>query len=102
MTTETFAGRTVLITGGGHGIGAVTAAQFAAAGAHVILGCFRDRAAAEATLKTLPVNRAEIIQADVRDREAVHDMFDTVRARHGRLDILVNNAAPAFSVPSRT
>ncbi|MHA6757143.1 SDR family NAD(P)-dependent oxidoreductase [Streptacidiphilus sp. PAMC 29251] len=99
MTNQTFTDKVVLITGGGHGIGAVTAAQFAAAGAHVVLGCFRDPAAAEATLKTLPEHSAEIIQADVRDREAVHDMFATVRARHGRLDILVNNAASGVFRP---
>ncbi|MEE1737873.1 SDR family oxidoreductase [Streptomyces sp. BE147] len=88
-----FAGRTVLITGSGHGIGAAMAADFVAEGAYVVINCFRDPEFAAATLSSLPGGSAEVIQADVRDQAWVRRMFATVAERHGSLDVLVNNAA---------
>jgi 3-oxoacyl-[acyl-carrier protein] reductase len=77
-----------LVTGAGAGIGAAIARRFRAEGATVVVndldGARAERVAAE--LGGIP------IAADVADPDAVGRMFDDVRARHGRLDVLVNNA----------
>ncbi|POX58234.1 beta-ketoacyl-ACP reductase [Streptomyces sp. Ru62] len=88
--TPSLEGRTALVTGGAGGIGRAVAATLAALGARVAVnhlpgaepgpdgeelpeGCFR-------------------VAADVRDRQQVTGMFETVARRFGRLDVLVNNA----------
>ena len=72
-----------IVTGAAQGIGAATCAKFAAKGA-IVIGCDR---------------RAEMLSdayerhaVDVTDRVAVDMMVTAVLARHGRIDVLVNNA----------
>jgi len=67
-----FSDRVVLVTGGTRGIGAAIAKQFAGNGAQVVA-----------------IGRAD---ADVRDPEQVDRLITTVVERHGRLDVVVNNA----------
>ncbi len=71
-----------LVTGGGSGIGAATAARLRAAGAHVII--------ADANPATSPD-----VVADVADTASVDALFDQIRARLGGLDLLVNNVGVA-------
>jgi NAD(P)-dependent dehydrogenase (short-subunit alcohol dehydrogenase family) len=73
-----FSGRTVLVSGGTSGIGAVLAAAFAEAGARVI-AAGRDAA---------PASRVEAVELDVRDQRGI----DALLARVDRLDVLVNAA----------
>jgi len=75
-----------VITGGGAGIGAATAAIFVREGASVLL-LDQDETALKRTARKL--KRAEIVAVDVADTRAV---AKAVKA-FGRLDILVNNAA---------
>lgn len=75
-------GRVVLVTGGVRGVGAGISAVFAGQGA-VVITCARR------AVDGLPY---EFHGCDVRDPEAVGAMVDTVVERHGRLDVLVNNA----------
>jgi len=82
-----------LVTGATRGIGYETVRQLASAGVHVLLAG-RDRArAVEAALKLqaegLPV---EAIVLDVTDSASVAAAAVEVERRHGRLDILINNA----------
>jgi NAD(P)-dependent dehydrogenase (short-subunit alcohol dehydrogenase family) len=93
------AGRHALITGGGRGIGAAIATALAAEGAHVtLLG--RDRGVLEAHAATLPPGAgAHAVVADVADAAAVGAAFAAARQRHGQVEILVNNAGIAVSVP---
>lgn len=81
-------GRVILVTGASAGIGRVTAERLARAGATVI-GCARDpaRLAAVATAAGI-----ETEVCDVTDRDARAVLVDGVLARHGRIDVLVNNA----------
>ncbi|MFJ3906390.1 SDR family oxidoreductase [Streptomyces sp. NPDC090025] len=93
--TDTFADQVVLVTGGGRGIGRHITQAFAREGAHVIVNCFRDPDSAQRTVNEVldGGGTAHLLPGDVADRTAVTAMFDKITKSHGRLDILVNNAA---------
>jgi ketoreductase RED2 len=85
-----FAGQTVLITGSSSGIGATTARRFADLGATVVVNSSTSVEAGQAVADALP--GASYVQADVADTEQATRLIDQVVDRHGRLDVLVNNA----------
>lgn len=86
-----FEGKVVLVTGGAKGVGLGIARSFLAAGARVIV-CGRNEPEA---LPAAGTGQAEFIAADVRDYESLQALFAAIRERHGRLDVLVNNAGGA-------
>lgn len=86
-----FDGSVVVVTGGARGIGAGIARSFLARSAAVITCARREpeepvRAAGR---------EAEFRSCDVRDAEQAAELVDAVVQRHGRLDVLVNNAGGA-------
>src|SRR5687768_14443218 len=88
------AGKVALVTGAAHGIGRAIAGAFAAAGCPVVLadldaGAAQDVAAAIETERGTP---ALALQLDVSDASSVERMVETVVARFGGIDILVNCA----------
>ena len=93
--TRTFAGHVVFVTGGGRGIGRHITLAFAREGAHVVINCFRDPETATRTLDEVlqAGGSAQLLPGTVTDRAGVADMFRTIADQHGRLDVLVNNAA---------
>jgi 3-oxoacyl-[acyl-carrier protein] reductase len=91
-------GRVALVTGASRNIGRAIARELAAAGAHVVVNALSARADAEAVAAEIGPS-AMVAMADVTDRAAVDGMIAAVRARFGRLDILVNNAAVRGEVP---
>jgi NAD(P)-dependent dehydrogenase (short-subunit alcohol dehydrogenase family) len=92
MTAEgSTAGRRVLITGGGAGIGAVTARLLVQKGWRVAL-LDRDGEAAARTARDLGEGRARAYQGDVTDAAAVEHVIDDMVATWGGIDDLVNNA----------
>ena len=82
-------GRIVLVTGGVRGVGAGISEVFAGQGATVITCARRP-------VQGLPY---EFHPCDVRDPDAVGALIDTIVERHGRLDVVVNNAGGSPSVP---
>ncbi len=84
--------RTALVTGGGSGIGRACALALLDAGWRVAITGRRPEAL-EATVAAVGAgSRALAIPADVGDEVQVKGLFDQVRARFGRLDLLFNNA----------
>jgi NAD(P)-dependent dehydrogenase (short-subunit alcohol dehydrogenase family) len=98
-----FAGKTVLVTGGSRGLGLVLARHLAAEGARVAI-CGRDPEALERARSTLEAVGAEIfaLPADVADRDAVATLVEQVTARFGPIDVLVNNAGVIEVGPAET
>ena len=86
-------GRSVIVTGGGSGIGLATAQAFAAQGDRIAVAD-HDAAAAQAAAKDLRAagRDAIAIEVDVSDRAQVARMVAATREAFGRLDVLVNNA----------
>ncbi|MFF3859429.1 SDR family oxidoreductase [Streptomyces sp. NPDC002209] len=83
----------VLVTGASSGIGEATARRLAAAGHHVVLGARRvDRLARLVAELKEAGHDAEYAELDVTDLASVRAVVDDVLARHGRVDVLVNNA----------
>ena len=81
------------ITGGGSGIGAATAERFAEEGARVVI-CGRRQAPLDEVVGRIRAagGQAEAVVADVSDEAAFTAALEDCARRHGRLDILVNNA----------
>ncbi|HWJ05807.1 MAG TPA: SDR family oxidoreductase [Steroidobacteraceae bacterium] len=86
-------GKVVVVTGGARGIGKAIAAAFAARGARLAL-LDLDPAVLEATCAEFAAAGVEVSAhaLNVAKEEDVIAAFDEVIARHGRLDVLVNNA----------
>jgi NAD(P)-dependent dehydrogenase (short-subunit alcohol dehydrogenase family) len=92
-----FAGRSVLVTGGGRGIGRATALAFGQLGARVAIAA-RDAENLEKTLHDLldlGVDATSMV-ADIRNTESVEALRDHVMTRFDKLDFLINNAGGQF------
>ena len=88
------AGRVALVTGGSRGIGAAVCRRLAGAGATVVVNYVSQPQAAEALVAELRAagGNAEAVAADVSDDAAAKGLVEGVVERHGRLDVVVNNA----------
>ena len=96
------AGRRILVTGGGSGLGAAMAVRFGALGASLLL-CGRRAQVLDDTAATLRATGATVHTAvcDVRDAAAVEAMVDAQWAI-APIDVLVNNAAASFIARTET
>lgn len=93
-----FSGKVVLVTGGAKGVGRGISQRFLACGATVVI-CGRQ---APEALPEHAGGAAEFLACDVRDLDQLQQMIDTLIARHGRLDVLVNNAGGAPNAEAAT
>ena len=97
------AGRVALVTGGGTGIGFGIASSLALAGAEVAIASRKPEHLEPAAAKLRATGaKVSAVEVNVREPESVARMVAQVRQQHGRLDILVNNAAGNFYAASAT
>ncbi|PUA93502.1 citronellol/citronellal dehydrogenase [Acidovorax sp. 107] len=95
-----FAGQTVIVTGGGSGIGRCTAHELANLGACVALvGRRVEKLEAVQAEITRAGGQASIHACDIRDEPGVKAMIADVIGRHGKIDGLVNNAGGQYPQP---
>ena len=86
-------GKVALVTGASQGIGESIAKALAAAGAHVVVAARReDKASAVAQAIAAAGGSAEAVRLDVSDPASVSAAFKSLVEKHGKLDVLVNNA----------
>jgi citronellol/citronellal dehydrogenase len=95
-----FAGRVVVVTGGGSGIGRCTAHELASLGAVVAL-VGRDEGRLARVVEEIAASgaRAGAYPCDIREEAAVQATVGAILAAHGRIDGLVNNAGGQFPAP---
>jgi 2,4-dienoyl-CoA reductase [(3E)-enoyl-CoA-producing], peroxisomal len=98
-----FDGQVALITGGGSGIGRGIADLLAMLGAHVVLASRKlERIETAAAEIRAGGGKASSVAVDVREPERVQSAIAEVQRAHGRIDLLVNNAAGNFYAPSES
>ncbi len=102
-TTSEMLEKVCLVTGANAGIGKVTAQKLAEMGATVVMVC-RDRQKGEAALNEIKQQNGnanlELLLADLSSQAEIRRLADEFKAKHTRLDVLVNNAG--VYIPERT
>jgi NAD(P)-dependent dehydrogenase (short-subunit alcohol dehydrogenase family) len=101
LKSGTFDGTTVLVTGGGTGLGRAIAAEFARLGAALVIAS-RNEEHLSAGRDAMAALGAPVlaVACDIRDPDSVSAAFDVATGRFGLPDVLVNNAAANFPVPA--
>jgi NAD(P)-dependent dehydrogenase (short-subunit alcohol dehydrogenase family) len=89
-----YEGKSVLVTGGAHGIGLGIARGFLGEGASVLIADFREDVLSDAAAKLADEfgDRALSQTGDVRSAADIKAMFDTLQEKTGRIDVAVSNA----------
>lgn len=92
-------GQVAIVSGGGTGLGRATALELAELGAHVVV-CGRRGEPLRETAAAAPAGRVEAVECDIREEEQVAALVDGALERHGRIDLLVNNAGGQYLTPA--
>ncbi len=92
-------GQVAIVSGGGTGLGRATALELAELGAHVVV-CGRRLEPLEETAAAAAGGRCEAVSCDIREEQQVDELVDGVLERHGRVDLLVNNAGGQYLTPA--
>jgi citronellol/citronellal dehydrogenase len=94
-------GQICVVSGAGTGLGRATALELTGLGATVV-GCGRRAELLVGMVEEVSARggKAEFEALDIRDEEAVDGFIDGVVERHGRIDLLVNNAGGQFLSPA--
>jgi citronellol/citronellal dehydrogenase len=92
-------GQVAVVSGGGSGLGRASALELAALGARVVV-CGRRAEPLEETAARAEGGRVEARPCDIREEDQVEALVDGVLERHGRVDLLVNNAGGQYMTPA--
>jgi citronellol/citronellal dehydrogenase len=93
------AGQVAIVSGGGTGLGRATALELASLGARVLF-CGRRREPLSDTVARAGDDNVEAMPCDIREEKDVNALVDEVVERHGRIDLLVNNAGGQYLTPA--
>jgi citronellol/citronellal dehydrogenase len=104
MTSQVFRdglleGQVAIVTGGGSGLGRTTAVELARLGASVVV-CGRRSDPLHETVALDGAGRMAASVCDIREEDQVERLVDETLERHGRIDLLVNNAGGQFLSPA--
>jgi NAD(P)-dependent dehydrogenase (short-subunit alcohol dehydrogenase family) len=98
--TDSLAGKVVLVTGGGGGLGAAVCRTVAGAGAHAVAADIDHARALECADQIAKTGcRGMAVELDVGSEQSVTSAFEAVFGRFGRIDAVVNNAAVDVTLP---
>ena len=95
-------GKVALVTGGTKGIGRSIALKLAELGADVVVNYFRSRNAANAVLNELSElgSNSHAIRVNMGNHEKIPKIFNEIKEKYGKLDILISNAALGLFTPA--
>lgn len=96
---DLLAGKVALVSGGGSGLGRATAVELTGLGAHVVV-CGRRSEPLEETAAMCEQTRCTTHLCDIREEDQVEALVDAVLERHGKIDLLVNNAGGQYLTPA--
>ena len=92
-------GQVAIVSGGGSGLGRAAALELASLGARVVV-CGRRQEPLDETVELDPDDRVEAHVCDIREEDQVETLVEGVCERHGRIDLLVNNAGGQYLAPA--
>lgn len=96
-----FGGRTVVVTGGGSGIGLEIAKVFAQCQAHVIVLDYNETSLHKAgEWFTEQGYKYELYRADISQEEEILGCFESIKGKYAGIDVLVNSAGVTLTKPS--
>jgi citronellol/citronellal dehydrogenase len=99
---DLFNSKTVLVTGGGTGIGFEIAKQFLEYGAEVYIASRKKDHLETALMKLKHYGGAKAFVLDIRETASIGHLADMIEAQSGKLDILINNAGGQFPSPAES
>ena len=101
LVPGTYQGQTVFVTGGGTGLGKAIATEFARLGANLVIASRKPEhlEAGQAAIEAVGAE-ALVVGCDIRQAEQIAEAFDAAAERFGLPNVLINNAAANFPVPS--
>jgi citronellol/citronellal dehydrogenase len=98
---DSLRGQVALVTGGGTGLGKATALELVRCGARVTIAGRRGEVLEQAATEIAELaGEIDWVAGDVRERDDARRLVRTVLERHGRMDLLVNNAGGQFFSPA--
>jgi citronellol/citronellal dehydrogenase len=92
-------GQVAIVSGGGTGLGRASALELAALGAEVVV-CGRREEPLAQTAAQADGGRVQAHACDIREEDQVDALVTSVLERHGKIDVLVNNAGGQYMTPA--